>query len=210
MIDVYFYLQENEAENVLSCGLKLSEWFDKEVIIQGESRRCISALLNPKDDSEKYKSEKLRCLRLELAPEYCYIADGYLYRVAENSPEVMDLYLRTITPAKEYVFGTYRFPECLVTSTIISEQIRLMDKRRDSPILYENSEDLYISNIIESYKEEHDDFNDILMYYFYSKLAEIGKVDKIVDSKNNLALFLNRDQGSVYSSKIPDLKKIIG
>jgi len=92
MVEVYYYIPKEEVEN----GLKLSEYFDKEVVIGNTRQKCISALLNPKDDMEKYRSESLRCVKLELPPEYCFVADKYLYEIGLNHSEVMELYLKII------------------------------------------------------------------------------------------------------------------
>lgn len=129
MVEVYYYIPAEEVENAIECGLKLSVWFDKEVHIGHDNKKCLSALLNPKDDIEKYRSASLRCVKLELYPRYCFVADRYLYETGLNHPEIMKLYLDSVMPIENYTFGLYRLPECLVTSTIIGDQISLLDKR---------------------------------------------------------------------------------
>lgn len=206
-MEVYFYIPANEAENTVECGLKLSRWFDKEVVIGGSVRKCISALLNPKDDIVKYRSGEYRCLKLDVNTNYCFVADKYLYEVGLSFSQVMDMYTGSVIPVENYIFGQYRLPECLVTSTVIAEQISILDKRLDSPVLFDNSEDLYINNIVETYKEEHNDFNDVLLYYFYSKLAEIGKADKIEDSDKSIAVFFDKHKEKVFTLRVPDISK---
>ncbi|MCX7841551.1 MAG: hypothetical protein N2489_00560 [Clostridia bacterium] len=205
MVEVYYYLPVQHADNVIDCGLKLSDWFDKEVRIGGDLKKCLSALLNPKDDLEKYRSSEYKCVKLELSPNYCYAADKALFVAGHNYPQVMELYEKSIIPVKDYRFGSYRLPECLVTSTVIAGHISPLDKRLDSPVLFDNSEELYINNIIEAYKEEHDDFNHCLLYFFYCRLAEIGKVDKIEDNRNRIAVFTDKQSGSVTTIRIPDV-----
>lgn len=205
MVEVYYYLPADKADEVVECGLKLSEWYSKEVAVNGDKRKCISALLNPKDDIDKYKSSEFKCVKLELPPHYCFAADKYLYLAGQADSKAMELYLESIIPVKEYIFGAYRLPECLVTSTIIAGHISILDKRLDSPVLFDNSEDLYINNILESYRESHSDFNDCLLYNFYSKLAETGKVDKIEDINNKIAVFIEKESGKAFTVKIPDL-----
>jgi chloramphenicol O-acetyltransferase len=119
----------------------------------------------------------------------------------------MEIYIKSIIPLKDYIFGSFRFPECLVSSTIMPEQISILDKRLDSPILYDNSEELYVNNIIESYKEEHGDFQDVLLYSFYSKLAEQKNFEMIVDNDNKIAIILDKEKDKSISIKIPDLTK---
>lgn len=207
MVEVYYYIPAGEVENAVECGLKLSEWYDKEVVIAGHSKKYISALLNPKDDMERYKSADYKCLKLELAPNYCFVADRYLYQVGINIPEVMDMYRESIISIEDYIFGSYRLPECLVASTIIGGHISILNKRLDSPVLFDNSEELYINNIIETYKEEHDHFIDAMLYYFYCSLAARGSFDKFEDTGRKIAVFVNKRSGKAYTIKVPDMDR---
>ncbi|MDP4093018.1 MAG: hypothetical protein Q8920_06615 [Bacillota bacterium] len=207
MVEVYYYMPSAEVPQAVECGMKLSRWFDKEIDFGDGNKKCISALLNPKDNLGKYKSEEFKCVKFELSPIYCFVADAYLYKVGQNFPEVLEAYKNSIIPVEKYIFGTYRMPECLVTTTVIAGQIILLDKRLDSPILYTNSEELYINNIIETYKEEQTDFNDTMLYHFYCRLAEMGKVIKIEDRKENMAVFCDTESGRAYTIKIPDMSK---
>jgi len=205
VMEVYYYLPVDEVENAIECGLKLSKWFDKEVMIEGEIKRCISTLLNPRDDMQKYNSEKYRCVKLDVPLKYCYVADAYLYEVGTDYPEIMEKYLESVIPLEKYVFGMYRLPECLVTSTVIGEQISIYSKKLDSPILFENSNEIYIKNIMETYKDKNEDFYDNLLYLFYSKLAESQKVVKIEDESTNAAIFIDKRNGKVFTFKTPNM-----
>lgn len=207
MVDIYYYLPVNEVDNAVECGLRLSKWSEKEIFIDGEVKKCISALLNPRDDMSKYRSEYYRCVKLELPENYCYVADGSLYLAGLGSTKAMDMYKGSIIPVKNYIFGSYRLPECLVVTTVISGQISILSKKLDSPVLYDNSEELYINNIMETYKEIHSDFSDCLLYNFYSKLAEIGKADKIEDNEKKIAVFFDKKREKAFTVKIPDMSK---
>lgn len=191
MVEVYYYVPVEELENAVECGLKLSKWYDKEILFGLDKTKCISALLNPKDDIEKYNSDNLICVKFELYQRYCYVADRYLYEAGLIHDRIMKLYLDSIMPIKHYTFGLYRLPECLITSTIIGEQVSILDNRLDSPILFDNSEELYVNNIIEDYKNANSNFNDILLYYYYSYLAENKKLKKYEDEK--AVIFLDEE-----------------
>lgn len=204
MVDVYYYVPAGNVNEAVECGLKLSVWFDKEVLIEGELKKCFSGLLNPKDDLEKYNSDKLKCVKLEVPKEYCFVGDKYLYLVGLKYPDVMDLYIKSIIPVEKYTFGSYRLPECLVTCTVIGGHISLLDKRIDLPVLFDSSEELYINNIMEILKEEHKNFYDTLLYYFYCRLAEMQKIDTIEDDERKTAVFVNRGDGRVIIVKVPD------
>ena len=208
-MEVYYYIPVNEVSFAVECGLKLSTWYDKEVPIFGEKRKCMSALLSPKDDMEKYRSEDFKCLKLDVSPDYCFVADKCLYEVGLTNDAVIKMYYDSIAYLKKYMFGSYRLPECLVTSTIIGGSISVLDKRMDSPIIVDNSEELYINNIILSHRETYNDFNDTMLYYFYCKLAEIGRFDKIEEKKNKIAVFVDREFGKAYSVRIPDIDEYL-
>ena len=206
-MEVYYYVPASEASYAVECGLKLSRWHDREVVIGGAVKKCLAALLNPKDDMDKYKSPDLKCLKLEVSANYCYIADRYLYELGKDNPLLADMYTTTIRPASGYIFGSFRLPECLVASTVIGGYIKVLDRRIDSPVLFENSEELYLNNIIETRKEMHNDFGDAMLYYFFCRLAESGKIDKIEDVKRGVAVFMDKRDGKYYTLKVPDIEK---
>lgn len=206
MVEVYLYLPAEEVENAVECGLKLSKWYDKEVYINGTYRKCISALLNPKDDMEMYRNPDYRCMKLEISPDYCYVADKRLYYIGLDSPRVMKAYTDSVVPVEKYNFGTYRLPECLVTSTPLAGQISLWGKGLESPVLFDNSEELYLNNIIEGLREQYEDFNDTLLYYFYSKLAEMQRVEKIEDKSKKTAVFIDKKTNKVVVTGLPDIE----
>ncbi|HOJ09193.1 MAG TPA: hypothetical protein PK733_01180 [Clostridiales bacterium] len=207
MAEVYYYVPAEESENIVECGLKLSVWHSKEIMIEGIIKKCISALLNPKDDINKFNDEAYKCIKLDLPPDYCYVADRYLYEAGVDMPEVMELYLKSIIPLEKYIFGSYRLPECLVTTTVIPGQADLLNKAQDTPVLFNSSEELYLNNLIEFNKEKYYDFDDITMYFFYCKLSELKQIVKIEDKNRKIAVFIdNTDNGNerIYTIKIPE------
>lgn len=203
MVEVYYYVPQDKVENSIECGLKLSEWYEKEVHIGHENKKCFCALLNPKDDMEKYKSSTFKCVKLELYPRYCHVADKYLYDMGLKHPEIMDLYKESIMPIENYTFGLYRLPECLVTTTVIPEQISLLDRRLDSPILFNSSEELYINNVIEDFKQEYDDLNDRLLYCFLKDRASKGELELIEEEGKNVVVFIDKKIGRAFTIKKP-------
>lgn len=208
MVEVYFYVPAERAEEIAACGIKLSEWHNRVVNIGGEpKKRCIAALLNPRDDIAAYKSPEFRCIKLEVNPKYCYIAEGFYYRLDIEKPEIKELYEKSVIPVGEYIFGKYRMPECLILSTVIGDSINVLDGKFDSLILFNNSEDLYFSNVLERMKEEHEDFNDATLYYLLDASAAAGDFDKIEDAERSMAVFKGRSCSAVYALKIPDISK---
>jgi len=46
------------------------------------------------------------------------VADKYLYEIGLNHSEVMELYLDSIMPIKDYTFGLYRLPDALLQALL--------------------------------------------------------------------------------------------
>ncbi len=207
MAEVYFYMPPDKMANAVECGIKLSEWYSREVRIDGEIKRCISALLNPRDDSEIGVLADHRCLKLEVHPKYCHVADSLLFKVGLEYPEVMELYEKSIVPMERYTYGSYRLPEILITGTILGDQISLPGKWLDTPVLYSNSQDLYFSSLLESMQEEYEDIDDALLYLFFKMLHKEGKAGMIEDQASGLAVSTRQRDGRVYTIKIPDFRR---
>lgn len=204
MAEVYFYMQTDKLAVAVECGIKLSEWYSREVRIGGEIRRCIGALLNPRDDNRKSAMADYKCLKLEVHPKYCHVADSLLYTVGSAHPEVMEMYERSIVPMEQYAYGSYRLPEILITSTILGDQISLPGRWLDTPVLYSNSQDLYLNSMLEGMREEHEDIDDTMLCLFFRRLCEEGKATGIEDVESRLAVFTRHRDGRVFTLKIPD------
>lgn len=207
MIEVYYYVKTEKVANIIDCGLKLSAFHDKEVRIDGESQLCFSALLNPKDNMDLHRSSEYTCLKLQVKKEKCFVSDRYLYELFTGNNMDMELYYNSIIPVQAYIFGTYRLPECLVTTTILAGEAAILDKRMDSPVIYTNSEELYINNILQDLREQHAETDDFLLYYYMDKLADIGQLEKVENCESGLAVFKS-SSGQIFCIKKPELKII--
>jgi len=208
MPEVYYYAKSENVSNIIDCGLKLSTFHNKKVIIEEEKKLCFSGLINPKDDLELYKSNAFICLKIQVKSEKCFVADRFLYDTFQGQGLNMELYYKSIVPIEKYAFGSYRLPECLITTTILAGEASVIGKRMDSPVIYSNSEELYIYNILQEFKEQHAEIDDCLLYYFLDKLADLAKFDKIENSNIGTAVFKN-ELGRTYCVKKPDLNKFL-
>jgi len=205
MVEVYFYIPADRVAGAVECGIKLSEWYSREIVNDGDRKKYISALLNPRDDVNKYNSAEYVCLKLEIMTKYCRIAEGALYGPGLADAGIMELYNNSIVSVEEYRFGQFRQPECLVSCTVLGEHINVLDKRLDSPILFDNSEELYLGNILEEFKELHPDFNDALLHSLFMKLVEKGSFNILGKGSDMMEIFIDRRDGRVYTVKIPDI-----
>jgi len=206
MSEVYYYVKSENVSNIIDCGLKLSTFHNKEVVIEDENKLCFSGLINPKDDLELYKSSLFTCLKIQVKTGKCFVADRFIYDIAQEQGLNMELYYKSIVPIEKYAFGSYRLPECLITTTILAGEASVLNKKMDSPVLYSNSEELYINNILQELREQYAEIDDSLLYYFLDKLADLAKLDKIENSNIGTSVFKNK-LGRTYCIKKPHLDK---
>ncbi|ACL74521.1 hypothetical protein [Ruminiclostridium cellulolyticum] len=207
MPEVYYYASSDKVSDIIDCGLKLSASYDKEVLIDGNVQQCFVGLINPRDDINSYNSQSLTCIKINVRSDKCYVADSFVYDTIKDKPENLELYNKSVIPLEKYIFGTYRKPECLITSTILAGEASRLDRCMDLPVIYENSEALYINNILNNFKEQYNNFDDHLLYSLFSRLAEMGKVDTIKSSDGGKAIFIS-SSGELYCIRKPELIKI--
>ena len=206
MPEVYYFVKTEDVDDILDCGMKLSSFHDKKVMVEGVEKLCFSALLNPKDDMDKYRDINYTCLKLQVLNKYCFAADKFIYDALNCASQSMDLYYSSIIPLEKYTFGTYRLPECLVTTTILQGEAKVLDKRMDSPVIYTNSEQLYINNIIETLREKNEELEDCMLYSLLDRLHELGCVEKIEHQGPNTIFRDARNR--IYCIKRPDMDKV--
>ncbi|NLX65035.1 MAG: hypothetical protein GX022_09735 [Clostridiaceae bacterium] len=205
MADLYFYVTREKVEDIVDCGLKLSEWYDRELMLPGmnEKKKVLTALLNPRDDAEKLKNTNYQCLRLQVELDYCWVADASLYKIGQEDSRTMDLYYNNIIPLRNYCFGTFRNPEVLVTSSVLPEFIKVAGEVMDTPLLYENSEKLYLVNLREKYEELYNDSGNHLLYAFFTYLESKGKVTRYEDNEHKNVIFFYTDSKEYTVLRIP-------
>lgn len=207
---LYFYVPAEKLEDVVDCGLKLSEWKSRHQATpwNGIERPCFVAYLNPSDDI-RHKDERFQCVKLDIPADYCAVADGDLYLLSLEHEELRQDYINSMVPLKDYIFGSFRLPECLVFTTVLSDQIRRFGKGLDEPILYENSSVLYINYILETYNDRFDDVNQALLYSFLTMQEQDGLVSCCRSSEKRLAVFYDREKNRRITVKIPDFNKFL-
>lgn len=190
MLESYVFVDKKNLDIIEGCGMKLSHWADRSVLINGEEKRFISAYLTPRDNMIKYKSQDYKVVKLEVEIRYCYIAEGFFMNFKSTSGLGNLLYTESIIPAGDYIFGMYRKPECLIAKTILPEEMNIQSESALSfPLFYESSQSLYLSKLMESLREENECFDDMALFYYFDNLAKLGKVKKETDSDGRSAIF---------------------
>lgn len=178
---VYFYVSVKNIDEVLECGITLSDFHEKKMYIEGCENKCIVTHLHPAD-SEKFGDPSYMAVKIIVSDGKGFIADSVLYDENLYINAKLDLYLKTIITCEKYVLGSYRKPECLLTSTILPEYIEKYDKRRDEPLLYTNSNDLYINRLIGEAREASPNFDEIALNAYYDRLLLKGKYTNVIGS----------------------------
>jgi len=193
MLDSYVFVHKDKLDEIEGCGMKLSRWADRQVVINGEEKNFISSLLNPRDNMDRYKSTDFKVVKLEIDMRYCFVAEGFLLKRDFHSLHNSSLYEETIIPAKDYIFGMYRQPECLIAKTILPNEMKISGKGLSFPFFYESSESLYLNKIMQSMRDETPRFDDVVLYYYFDNLAKCGGAEKMTDESAGIAAFSFKD-----------------
>lgn len=205
MAELYFFVPKDKLKDVVDCGLKLSEWYDREITLPGApgSRIVLKAYLNPRDDRKRYNDPNYKCVRINVDLKYCKVADWSLYDLGRDEPYLMQKYYDSIVPLKDYHFGTYRDPEVLVFTSVLPEFIEVTGEALDVPLLYESSESIYLANLMEKHEESYRDSGNHLLYAFFAYMEDRGQVVRYEDRDKKYAIFFARDSAEYTVLRIP-------
>ncbi|MCL2164250.1 MAG: hypothetical protein FWH55_07630 [Oscillospiraceae bacterium] len=196
MVNVYYYVLNQLADDIVFSGLSMSKWAGREVMIGGSPKKCIITMLNPRDDMLLYKSPDHACIRISIPPEYCMIADKCLYEIGKTEPKVMKMYWDNLIPANEYRLGTFVKPEALVTATVIPGRIAIADRKADALSVIGDNTELYLNNHIESLKDKQEDIKNELLYHYYKAKVVAGKCVMLgTDAPGNKVIFADQSGG---------------
>ncbi|NLC19931.1 MAG: hypothetical protein GX757_12105 [Clostridiales bacterium] len=211
MAVVYYYIPKGRLEDVTECGLKLSEWSERTQATpwNRQARPCICAFLHPLDD-KRSRDNTFSCITLDVPAEDCVVADGDLYQMGLEYPEITDKYVDTMVSLNDYTFGSFRKPECLVFRTILPEQIGFYGKGMGEPVIYENSEMLYVNIILEQYRERNYHFNQVLLYSFLALKEQNSCIDALYSKDRKTAVFFDNKINRYITIAVPDLKSLGG
>lgn len=206
MAGVYYQIRADMAADAVQCGLKLSEHADRELVFPGESqsRPVMTAWLHPDDLPDRGTAHGHVCLRLEVDPARCLVGDADLFRFGRTEPLLMERFAASLVPLKAYRFGTFRSPECFIPSSVLDSQIVVLGRALDIPVLYENSETLYLQTLMSGYEEARKDHGNALFFAWCRLLASKGLMDRFADDAGNRELYLSRDTGSLLVLDVPE------
>lgn len=205
MAVVYFYVPANQLDEIVDCGMKLSEFSVREMILPGfqSPRTVLGTLLHP-NDSTRSTDPDWRCIKIEVDPRTALVGDAALNMPDEN-PQLTALYRNHLTTLEKYRFGTFRKPECLLTASVLSDNIEVVGKSQDIPMLYENSEQLYVSNQLSIMEERVPDAGDGLLCAWYEQQASRGILEKTV-TENGMHIYTAPGKDGYVVFRMSDYK----
>ncbi len=137
MATIYYYVDSSKLSKILSFGIKLSDNFSHTIPINGLEKRVFVGLLNPKDDNFKFSSKEFTCLKISLYPEQCYVVNEVNLIITPKDGNY------NLVPLNDYIYGSFENPRVVFNTSILPEQIEVLDDTIDEPLLYDNSKDLF-------------------------------------------------------------------
>ena len=78
MVEVYKHVPKELAQDIVHCGLKLSQYGTVTVEGKGGVSRYIPCYFNPKDEKELYGKEDYACIRITIPNNYCKVGNEFL------------------------------------------------------------------------------------------------------------------------------------
>lgn len=172
MADVYYYLKKENFENTLRFGIKLSDAYFSEININGTNKKYLLALLNPKDNLDKFNSNEYACIRANLNNDYLFVSDKNLL----DTPYFEEF----LTPICDYKYGDFKNPVVVVTCSFLPDQIFKINKYIDVPVLYNSSEELYYECASQKLKDLLPNSNEIIL----KALLEEANKKKLINTIN--------------------------
>lgn len=205
MAEIYKHVLKEEAQDIIHCGLKLSQYGLITIQTGDSMTRFIPAFFNPKDEVCYYGKDEYTCLRITIPNNYCKVGNQFLR--SETNSVLNDLFIKSIIPIQEYRFGSYRNPVCLISRTVQDGEIALAGKHLDYPIIVDDPEELYLHNIISDKTAKNGDWLDAVLYSYYCDLADKGHMVKIESYESGVSVFINKNR-QIITLKIPATEEV--
>ena len=186
--NIYVYVRKISTDNCLKYGMKLSEHTN--IIIKTNNniyKKGIHAYFTPRD-SLLYHNKNYQILRiainnndlklitfnntsknietdLDIKKEIINITNNF-ENIATISDKLKKKNFSSISfpNLANYILGTFEYPEIIISSSILPENISIYNKILDVPLLFTTSHELYLNKKEETFMQENLNivtFNDI-------------------------------------------------
>lgn len=178
MATIYFYVKSSKLNETLRYGIKLSQNFSHIIPIKNVEKKCMVGLLNPKDDIDKFNSDEYVCLKLNLYLEQCYIINDVSLVIPPKEYEIINI--------KDYKYGEFESPRVLFSCSILPEEITILNKTIDEPLLFDNSKDLFYEIKIAQMMDEltpSEIYFALCEYVDYKESRALSNLEKTLKNK---------------------------
>ena len=178
MATIYFYVKSSKLNETLRYGIKLSQNFSHIIPIKNIEKKCMVGLLNPKDDIDKFNSDDYVCLKLNLYLEQCYIINDVSLVIPPKEYEIINI--------KDYKYGELESPRVLFSCSILPEEITILNKTIDEPLLFDNSKDLFYEIKIAQMMDEltpSEIYFALCEYVDYKESKALSNLEKTLKNK---------------------------
>lgn len=133
---VYLYVEKNVANDCIKYGMKLSEYADRIITLNEVEKTGITAFLSPQD-STKYDSFDYVCLKTNIEDDMENVF------VCNNLDTTNNFANTNFHQFKSYIVGSFENPSCIITTSLLPENIFLYNKIIDTPLIVQNSRRFY-------------------------------------------------------------------
>ena len=155
---VYLYVEKNVATDCIKFGMKLSEYADRIVMLNNIEKSGMTAFLSPKD-SIHYSDTNYYCLKINIEQD---LENVFICNKLEKNNSFDKSNSISIL---NYKIGSFENPRCIITTSILPENINLYNKIMDSPLIIENSQMLFYQKNILNIIDEFDNSQLQKLYY---------------------------------------------
>ena len=170
--------------------------------IDAEQFEDMSVAQSPNMDARQ--PEDARLLSIEIDTDDCFIADKVLYDYSTVDEKFIEVYHMSLIPMKDYKFGMYRKPECLIGKSILPGDISIREGPLGAPLLAQSSKEVYIENKLREIEEKLGSEKEMLLYFYYEKLHEKGFVKKYYNKNSEFSIYKDVDGNLIFLKEIMD------
>ena len=119
MKNLYLFVPNENVDNYIKYGIKLSQNANKVVTYERAEKKGIISYLSPMD-SEKYYDNNFTCLKINISKLNILIYNETALDLTNNKDFICNI--------KDYIYGNYEEPRALICSTILPDHIFIYNK----------------------------------------------------------------------------------
>lgn len=191
MKNLYLFVPNENVDNYIKYGIKLSQNANKVVTYERAEKKGIISYLSPMD-SEKYYDNNFTCLKINISKLNILIYNETALDLTNNRDFICNI--------KDYIYGKYEEPRALICSTILPENIFIYNKIIDTPLIIEKSKEFYYKHSVLDMLD-NDLFTSFEVYQLLLILGQKKKLFKVKEVDEKLKLYIDKKSGKKYTKK---------